>query len=104
MKNNSEIDKMVNDVKVELVKIIGTLNGTEEKIEMLMDTSVFQEWKDMLVLKEREKIIKMIKRKFDTATTSIMGCEWYEAQARSLVFEIENSVLSTKGETQGDKE
>ncbi len=40
----SEIGKAVNDIEIEVVKIIGNLVGTEEKIEMIMDKDVFFEW------------------------------------------------------------
>ena len=38
----------INDIEVEMVKIIGKLNGTEEQIELVMDKKVFFEWVDKL--------------------------------------------------------
>ncbi len=49
----TELEKAINDINIEAVKIIGTFVGTKDKIELIMDVKDFFEWVDKL--KEMKK-------------------------------------------------
>ena len=38
-------------IKVEAVKIIGKIEGINERIELVMDAKTFEEWKDKIRMK-----------------------------------------------------
>ncbi len=52
---DSVIQEAVNDVEIEMVKIIGNLIGTKDKIEMVMDKEVFFEWVEKIHNMEEKK-------------------------------------------------
>ncbi len=51
----SEIEKVTNSLNIEVVKLIGILNGTQEKIEIIMDKNTFFEWVEILKTRELKK-------------------------------------------------
>ncbi len=40
------MEKDILEIEIDAVKIIGKIKGTDEKIEMLMDKDIFNEWRN----------------------------------------------------------
>ena len=47
-KEKSNLDKIINDIDIDIVKLIGSLKKGKERIEIILDKNLFFEWIEMI--------------------------------------------------------